>query len=252
MPPGGSPTLQTGGQIQKWPTSGPGGYITAVAWGVPESAETVHRTIPGHAPRPILPLGAPQGQRGCGVAGPHVLQRPRLCARPDMPTPPQHHRRRGCPSTGARSGTHKRATPSHRHPWSHSVPARGPRGVAPPSSWPPLHCAKCPASRLAGPDGGGPGDRWHREARRRTRAPAPSYTRAVLNGGGGQGFQMPTGTNVHGHALRFMVMGRSLLQRLVVGTWRLVAVGGGWQRLAVGGWHSEVGGGWWRLAVGGW
>ena len=30
---GGSPTLQSGGQNRKWPTSGPGGYILPAAWG---------------------------------------------------------------------------------------------------------------------------------------------------------------------------------------------------------------------------
>ena len=33
LPPRGSPPLQTGGQNQKWPTSGQGGYITPAAWG---------------------------------------------------------------------------------------------------------------------------------------------------------------------------------------------------------------------------
>ena len=31
MTPGGSPPLQSVGQNQKWPTSGPGGYITTAA-----------------------------------------------------------------------------------------------------------------------------------------------------------------------------------------------------------------------------
>ena len=63
-------------------------------------------------------------------------------------------------------------------------------------------------------------------------------------GGGGEKkrSETPTESNVHGDALCFMAMGPCLLQRLVVGGWRL-AFGGGW-RLAVGGW--------WRLAVGGW
>ena len=37
--PGGCPPLQTGGQNQKWPTSGQGGYITAAAWGIPIASE---------------------------------------------------------------------------------------------------------------------------------------------------------------------------------------------------------------------
>ena len=34
MPPRGSPPLHNGGQNQKWPTSGQGGYITRADWGV--------------------------------------------------------------------------------------------------------------------------------------------------------------------------------------------------------------------------
>ena len=52
-------------------------------------------------------------------------------------------------------------------------------------------------------------------------------------------FVTPTEMKVHGDALCFVVMGPSLLQRLVVGGWRLV-VGGGWRRLAVGGWRLVV------------
>ena len=39
--PGGSPPLPPGGggQNQKWPTSGQGGYITPAAWGVPTASE---------------------------------------------------------------------------------------------------------------------------------------------------------------------------------------------------------------------
>ena len=36
---GGSPPLQSGGQNQKWPTSGQGGYPTRAAWGVPAASE---------------------------------------------------------------------------------------------------------------------------------------------------------------------------------------------------------------------
>ena len=39
LPPGGSPTLQSGRQNHKWPTSGQGGYITPAAWGVPTASE---------------------------------------------------------------------------------------------------------------------------------------------------------------------------------------------------------------------
>ena len=36
---GGSPPLQSGGQNQRWPTSGQGGYITPAALGVPTASE---------------------------------------------------------------------------------------------------------------------------------------------------------------------------------------------------------------------
>ena len=39
LPPRGSPPLQSGGQNQKWPTSGQGGYITPAAWGNPTASE---------------------------------------------------------------------------------------------------------------------------------------------------------------------------------------------------------------------
>ena len=39
LPTGGSPQLHGGGQNQKWPTSGQGGYITPAAWGVPTASE---------------------------------------------------------------------------------------------------------------------------------------------------------------------------------------------------------------------
>ena len=39
LPPGGCQPLQSGGQNQKWPTSGQGGYITPAAWGVPTASE---------------------------------------------------------------------------------------------------------------------------------------------------------------------------------------------------------------------
>ena len=39
LPPRGSPPLQSGGQNQKWPTSGQGGYITPAASGIPSASE---------------------------------------------------------------------------------------------------------------------------------------------------------------------------------------------------------------------
>ena len=46
---GGSPTLHNGGQNQKWPTSGAGGYITPAAWRVTNAAQLGNRI--GNGPR---------------------------------------------------------------------------------------------------------------------------------------------------------------------------------------------------------
>ena len=39
LPPRGSPPLQSGGQNQKWPITGQGGYITATASGIPTASK---------------------------------------------------------------------------------------------------------------------------------------------------------------------------------------------------------------------
>ena len=64
LPPWGSPPLQSGGQNQKWPTSGQGGYITSAAWGVPTASERGDRIRSGPqvgkvATSPLLSEGSP-------------------------------------------------------------------------------------------------------------------------------------------------------------------------------------------------
>ena len=39
LPPGGSPTLQSAENIEKWSTNVPGGYIATAGWGVPNATE---------------------------------------------------------------------------------------------------------------------------------------------------------------------------------------------------------------------
>ena len=39
LPPQGSPLLQSGGQNQKWPINGQGGYITLAASEIPSASE---------------------------------------------------------------------------------------------------------------------------------------------------------------------------------------------------------------------
>ena len=64
MPPGGSPPLQSGGQIQKWPTSGQGGYITRTAWGVPTASERGAKSKVAHKWARWL-------HNPCRLGGPH-------------------------------------------------------------------------------------------------------------------------------------------------------------------------------------
>ena len=48
LPHGGSPTLQSGGQNQKWPTSGRIGYLTYATWGVLNVAHRGIKSELGH------------------------------------------------------------------------------------------------------------------------------------------------------------------------------------------------------------
>ena len=64
LPPGGSPSLQSGGQNQKWPTSGQGGYITPAAWGFPTTSERGAESEAAHKWGRWL-------HKPCRLGGPH-------------------------------------------------------------------------------------------------------------------------------------------------------------------------------------
>ena len=77
MPPRGSPTLQSGGQNQKWPTCGQGGYITPAASGIPTASKRGAESEVAHLWERGLPRGSPLLQSGgqnrkwptCGQGG---------------------------------------------------------------------------------------------------------------------------------------------------------------------------------------
>ena len=74
LPPGGSHRFKAGGQNQKWPTSGQGGYITPAAWGVPTASERGDRIRSGPqvgkvATSPLPPGGSPPLQSGGTESG---------------------------------------------------------------------------------------------------------------------------------------------------------------------------------------
>ena len=73
LPYRGSPPLQSGGQNQKWPTSGQSGYLTPAVWGIPTASERGAKSevVPKRGPellRNPCRLGDPQ--KGGGRHGP--------------------------------------------------------------------------------------------------------------------------------------------------------------------------------------
>ena len=65
LPPRGSPPLQSGGQNQKWPINGQGGYITAAAWGSPRlQSGGQNQKWPINGATSPLPRGDPPSKRG--------------------------------------------------------------------------------------------------------------------------------------------------------------------------------------------
>ena len=66
MPPRGSPPLQSGGQNQRWTTSGQGGYITRAAWGVPTASEWGAEAEVAHK-------WARWSHNPCHLGGPHCF-----------------------------------------------------------------------------------------------------------------------------------------------------------------------------------
>ena len=64
LPYRGSPPLQSGGQNQKWPTSGPNGYLTAAVSGIPTAAERGTKSEVAHKWAKWLP-------HPCRIGDPH-------------------------------------------------------------------------------------------------------------------------------------------------------------------------------------
>ena len=65
MPPEGAPPLHSGGQSERWPTSGQGGYITHTAWGVPTASKR------GGAQSQVAHKWARWLHNPCRLGGPH-------------------------------------------------------------------------------------------------------------------------------------------------------------------------------------
>ena len=67
LPPRGSPPLQSGGQNQKWPTCGQGGYVTPAASGIPSASER-------GAESEVAQLWARWLRHPCRLGDPHCLR----------------------------------------------------------------------------------------------------------------------------------------------------------------------------------
>ena len=66
LPYRGSPPLQSGGQNQKWPTSGQSGYLTPAVSGIPTASERGAKSEVAHKWAKWLPLGVVQSKAGPG------------------------------------------------------------------------------------------------------------------------------------------------------------------------------------------
>ena len=64
LPHGVCQPLQTGGQNQKWPVNGQGGYVTPAAWGVPTASERGAKSEVAHKWARWL-------HNPCRLGGPH-------------------------------------------------------------------------------------------------------------------------------------------------------------------------------------
>ena len=114
---GGPHHFKAGGQNQKWPTSGQGGYITPAAWGVPTASERGAETQVAHKWARWL-------HNPCRLGGPHrfkaggrIRSGPQMAKVATSPLPPG-----GSPAL--QSG-------GHNQKW----PTRGQGGYITPAAW---------------------------------------------------------------------------------------------------------------------
>ena len=78
LPYRGSPPLQSGGQNQKWPTSGPNGYLTPAVLGIPTAAERGAKSEVAHKWAKWLPHPCRIGDPHCCRAGGKIRSGPQV------------------------------------------------------------------------------------------------------------------------------------------------------------------------------
>ena len=89
MPPRGSPPLQSGGQNQKWPTCGQGGYLTPAASGVPSASERGEESEVAHVWARWLLNPCRHGDPLCFRAGGRIRSGPQVGKLATSPLPYQ-------------------------------------------------------------------------------------------------------------------------------------------------------------------
>ena len=121
LPPQGSPPLQSGGQNQKWPINGQGGYITPAASGIPTASKQGAKSEVAHKWARWLHNPCCLGDSHRFKARGKIRSGPQVGKVATSPLPP-----RGCPplQSGAKSEVaHKWARWLH-HPCRLGVPHR--------------------------------------------------------------------------------------------------------------------------------
>ena len=78
LPYRGSPPLQSGGQNQKWPTSGQSGYLTPAVWGIPTASERGTKSEVAHKWAKWLPHPCRIGDPHRGRAGGKIRGGPQV------------------------------------------------------------------------------------------------------------------------------------------------------------------------------
>ena len=89
LPPRGSPPLQSGGQNQKWPIHGQGGYITPAASGIPSASERGVKSEVAHTWERGLHHPCRLGDLHRFTAGGEIRSGPYMGKVATSPLPPQ-------------------------------------------------------------------------------------------------------------------------------------------------------------------
>ena len=119
----GSPPLQSGGQNQKWPTSGQTGYLTTAVSGSPTASERGAKSEVAHKWAKWLPHPCRIGDPNCFRAGGKIRNGPQVGKLATSPLPYLAHKWDGYPTAVSGSPTAERGAKSVlAHKWANWLP----------------------------------------------------------------------------------------------------------------------------------